>query len=199
MLKLQLHVIIRPRGGDFLYSDLEFQVMKRDIEIAKDLGADGVVFGILKSDGNIDEDRISELVRISSPLAITFHRAFDVAENPFSAIDKLIDLGIDRVLTSGQKRSANEGREMIKELIDHANGKIVVMPGGGITADNFIQLRESTMASEFHLSGKSKVNSQMNYRKSDVSMGGNSESSEFEWYETNYEKVKNIVDKKYST
>ncbi|MCC7306747.1 MAG: copper homeostasis protein CutC, partial [Acidobacteria bacterium] len=117
-LSIKLHVIVRPRGGDFLYSDIELDVMKRDILTAKDLGADGVVIGVLNADGTIDREHTRELVEIARPMSVTFHRAFDMTREPFEAMETLIDLGIDRILTSGQEPGAEKGVELIRELVE---------------------------------------------------------------------------------
>ena len=132
-VSIGLQVMIRPRGGDFLYSDTEFASMKHDIELAKQLGANGVVFGFLTAAGNIDSDRTRVLLDHAKPMNVTFHRAFDMTRDPIAALETLIELGINRVLTSGQEVSALEGAELVHDLLVHANDKIIVMPGGGIT------------------------------------------------------------------
>jgi copper homeostasis protein len=171
-LRIGLHVIIRPRGGDFLYTDLEFAIMRRDIETAKELGADGVVIGLLTADGEVDVERTRQLVELARPLSVTFHRAFDVAREPFAALETLIELGVDRLLTSGQEESVTEGAELIAELVRRAGGRIVVMPGGGFTERNIARLVARTGASEVHLTGFRQVASRMNYRNERVFMGG---------------------------
>ena len=195
LLDINIHVMIRPRGSDFLYSELEFQIMKRDIEIAKDLGIDGVVFGILTDDGLIDEKRIGELIRLSEPLSTTFHRAFDVVKNPLLAIEQLIDLGINRVLTSGQQQTAMIGKDIIKELIDQFGNRIIIMPGSGINELNIQELKNYTGANEFHLSGKSIIKSKMKFRNTLLKMSSTSNISEFERYETDFITVKNVISK----
>ena len=131
-----LNVMIRPRGGDFLFDDDEFATMQSDIETAKAEGADGVVIGLLTAAGEVDAARTRELISLARPLSVTFHRAFDMTPDPFRAIETLIGLGVDRVLTSGQEATVLEGLPLIVELIQRAGNRIVVMPGGGITSRN---------------------------------------------------------------
>lgn len=181
-LDIDINVIIRPRRGDFCYSKLEFEIMKRDIEIAKKLGAKGIVVGILKPNGEIDVERMKEIINVSRPLSITFHRAFDMTSDPFKAFDTLIELKVDRILTSGRMSKAVEGTDLIKELVKRAEDKIIIMPGGGINKDNVKDLLCKTGVNEVHLSAKKKVDSIMNYRNEVVSMGGNIQLSEYENY-----------------
>ena len=126
-------MIIRPRGGDFLFDDDEFAIMRADIETAKAERADGVVIGLLTADGEIDAERTRALIALARPLSVTFHRAFDVTADPFGALETLIGLGVDRVLTSGQEASVLEGLPLIVELMQRAGDRIIIMPGGGIT------------------------------------------------------------------
>ena len=130
-ISIKLNVLVRPRGGDFLYSSLEFETLLKDIKAAKDLGADGVAVGVLTKDGMIDIGRMKEITALAKPLSVTFHRAFDCTANPYDALDALIELGIDRVLTSGTKSSAYEGKEILAGLVKKADGRIIIMPGGG--------------------------------------------------------------------
>lgn len=160
---LQLYPIIRPRGGDFLYSNEEFEVMKRDIQLCKELGCDGVVIGLLQSDGSIDNRRTAALVEASYPLGVTFHRAFDRAANPFEALEDVIACGCERILTSGLKPTAPEGVETIAGLIRQADERIVIMPGSGVRAENIASLAKQTGATEFHSSARTTVASAMEY------------------------------------
>lgn len=171
-INIGLQVMIRPRGGDFLYSELEFEIMKNDINTAKDIGADGVVFGILQNDGTVDMDRCRELIALAQPMNVTFHRAFDMTADPFLSLEALIKLKFDRVLSSGQERTAFEGADLLKELVEKAKNKIIVMPGGGITERNLLKIEEVTKAMEFHVSGRNKVESKMVFRRNNVFMGG---------------------------
>jgi len=171
-LDIKLHVIIRPRGGDFLYSELELEIMQRDIETAKALGADGVVIGLLTADGEVDVPLTRQLVERARPMSVTFHRAFDVAIDPFAALDALIDLGVDRLLTSGQEASAVEGADLISELIRRAGDRLIVMPGAGFNEYNVARILRQTGAREIHVTGFTDVDSGMRYRNERVYMGG---------------------------
>lgn len=179
-LRIKLHVIIRPRGGDFLYSDLEFAIMQRDIETAKALGADGVVIGLLTADGEIDAARTHRLTELARPMSVTFHRAFDVARSPREALETLIDLGIDRILTSGQEESVLEGAELIAQLVTQAGDRIIIMPGGGFSERNVARIVAQTGVKEIHVTGFADVESQMRYRNPRVFMGGTLRPPEYQ-------------------
>ena len=170
-IKIGLQVIIRPRGGDFLYDDLEFEMMKKDIQVAKDLGADGVVLGILTAQGHIDRDRTAQLLERARPMNVTFHRAFDMTVEPIQALEDLIELGIDRLLTSGQQPTAPQGAALIQELVQRAGNRIILMPGGGINEDNIRDLIQQTGVQECHVSGRGAVTSRMEYQNPHVYMG----------------------------
>ncbi len=178
-LSIGLHVLIRPRRGDFLYSDLEFEVMKQDIRVAKQLGADGVVIGILLPDGTIDVARTRELIELSRPMSVTFHRAFDLTPDPFRALDYLLDLQVDRLLTSGQQVTAPKGAELIAELRQRAGDDLILLPGGGINEQNLTALLEKTGVSEFHASAREFLESGMTFRRDDVPMGGSPLTTEY--------------------
>lgn len=193
-LTLPIHALIRPRGGDFLYNDLEFEVMKKDIEYAKEYGADGVVLGVLQADGTIDRKRTEELVRLASPLSVTFHRAFDVTRDPFAALRDIIETGCNRVLTSGQANKAIEGAELIAELVQYAGDRITVLVGSGVNEDNIADLIRVTRAREFHGSAQKRVASAMNYRHSRVSMGGIPQIPEFDISVTDADRVKEMIE-----
>jgi copper homeostasis protein len=150
-LSIPVHVMIRPRGGDFCYSDLEFEVMQRDVAKAVSLGVDGVVFGLLTPEGQVDIERSRILMEIARPLAITFHRAFDVAADPFAAFEDLLTLGVNHLLTSGQQVTAWEGRKLIKLLQGRANGRLRIMAGSGINASNAAALIAATGLHEIHV------------------------------------------------
>lgn len=188
-LKIPIMVMIRPRGADFLYSDHEFGIMKHDIEAAKDLGADGVVFGILKPDGTIDSRRMEKLVKLARPMQVTCHRAFDMTADPVKALDDLISLGIERVLTSGQSDSALMGAPLIRELIKHASKRIIIMPGHGIKEYNLREAVHLTGASEFHMYLVKQVHSAMEFVREDVKMG-KPELSEYGHVVVDEEKMK---------
>lgn len=165
LLDIPIHVLIRPRMGDFCYSDLEFQQMLRDLRLAKDTKTEGVVFGILTPEGNVDIYRTALLVEAAKPLGVTFHRAFDFCVDPFQALDDLISLGVDRILTSGQKNTALEGAPMLKDLIEKADNKVIIMPGSGINSQNLHTLIQQTGAKEFHLSASRFLPSPMLSKK----------------------------------
>ncbi len=193
-LKIGLQVIIRPRGGDFLYDAREFEVMCEDIRAAKDLGADGVVIGCLTAAGDIDTARTAELASLARPMNVTFHRAFDMCRDARKALEDLIALGIDRVLTSGQEASCLEGLDMLAALQRQAAGRIIVMPGGGLTPQNVLKIVQATGVSEVHLSARSSVESGMAYRNGRVFMGGALRPPEFAWKATDAGIVKRVVE-----
>jgi copper homeostasis protein len=193
-LSIGLQVIIRPRGGDFLYSPEEIEVMREDIRMAKELGADGVVLGCLTAEGNIDVPLTSELIQLARPMNVTFHRAFDMCRSAMEALDMLVGLGVDRVLTSGQEASCLEGLEMLAALQRQAAGRIIVMPGGGITLRNVLKIVEATHVSEVHLSARSTIGSKMDFRNHRVFMGGTLRPPEFSWKATDAEMVRPVVE-----
>jgi copper homeostasis protein len=162
-LGIDIYPIIRPRGGDFFYDDAEFIVMKTEILLCKELGCEGVVIGILKLDGSIDKERCKQLVALAYPMHVTFHRAFDRANNPFEAMEDIIQSGCDRILTSGHKPVVMEGAQLLEDLIRQANDRIIIMPGSGIRAANIIDVAKKTGAIEFHSSASIKINSSMTY------------------------------------
>lgn len=162
-LSIELYPIIRPRGGDFLYSEIEFEVMKADIENCKSLGCDGVVIGILNADGTIDKKRCKQLVEIAHPMKVTFHRAFDRTNDPFKAMEDIISIGCERILTSGQKNLAIDGEELLNKLVKQANNRIIIMPGSGVKSDNIETLVKNTNATEFHTSARTFINSKMEF------------------------------------
>jgi copper homeostasis protein len=169
--KVSANVMIRPRGGDFCYTKEDYAVMEADVEIAKRMGANGVVLGLLREDGTIDVERTRDLIQRARPLSVTFHRAFDMSADPFGALEELIRLGVDRVLTSGQERSALEGLDLITQLVARAGDRIIILPGGGITERNVKTILEKSGAREFHVSGSMTVPSRMQYRNTRCFMG----------------------------
>lgn len=160
---VQLFPIIRPRGGDFLYTDEEFEIMLRDVKLFKQLDCDGVVIGMLKTDGEIDIKRNSLLVETAYPMGVTFHRAFDRCKEPLEALEQLVHMGCERVLTSGQQPAAPYGVELITELNKLAEDRIIIMPGSGVRVDNINLLAEKTGCTEFHSSLRGKNNSKMEF------------------------------------
>jgi len=156
-------VMICPRAGDFLYTDEEFEVIKKDIAICKKLGFDGIVCGILNIDGTIDQDRTAQLIELAYPLEFTFHRAFDRCKDPFNALEDLIEYGCDRILTSGQQPNVLEGKSLIKQLIEKADDRITILPGGGLRSSNVAELKAFTGAVEFHTSAKKVLHTKMRF------------------------------------
>ena len=171
LLHIRMNVIIRPRGGDFCYADPEFETMKLDIELCKRAGADGVVIGLLKPDGTVDVERTRVLVELARPLSVTFHRAFDVSRDPFEALEALIGLGIDRILTSGQEPSPLEGLELIAELVRRAGDRIIIMPGG-VSERTVGRIVACCGAREVHGYLPVTVEGRMIHRNPRVFMGG---------------------------
>lgn len=186
---VDLNVIIRPRGGDFLYTPLEVEVMLQDIEMCKNLHVNGVVFGCLTKEGDIDVELLKKLKDAAGPLSVTFHRAFDVCRDPFVALEELIEVGCDRILTSGQESDAVKGIPLLAKLVECAGDRIIIMPGCGVREDNIAYIESKTGAREFHTSARSIVYSKMEYRNENVPMGSSIVSSEFETVETDREKV----------
>jgi copper homeostasis protein len=191
---IRLHVIIRPRGGDFLFDADEFAVMEADVEAAKEEGADGVVIGLLREDATIDEVRTRRLIERARPLSVTFHRAFDMAADPFAALDTLIALGVDRALTSGQEETALEGLPLLRELIERAGERIVIMPGGGITARNVGRIVSEIEPREIHFAALEPVDSDMRNRRSHVFMGGTLRPPEYERAVTSQATIRAVMD-----
>jgi copper homeostasis protein len=190
-----LNVMIRPRGGDFLFDEDEFAVMKSDIEMAKAEGADGVVIGVLTAAGEVDMARTRELVALARPLSVTFHRAFDLAAEPFRALETLIELGVDRVLTSGQEPSVLEGLPLIVELMKRTGDCIVIMPGGGITARNVERIVAAAQPREIHFAALEPAASGMRFRRPHVFMGKELRPPEYDRLESSAATIGAIVAK----
>ncbi|MCY3833070.1 MAG: copper homeostasis protein CutC [Chloroflexi bacterium] len=190
-LRIPVHVMIRPRRGDFLYSDAEFEVMLSDIDAVKSAGAQGVVFGVLMADGHVDVERTSQLVDAARPLSVTFHRAFDMCRDPRAALAELIDMGVDTLLTSGQAPSAAEGMPLIVELVVWVAGRIDIMPGAGIHPGNIARIAEGTGAQTFHFSARETVDGPMRYRKARAVMGD--ENSEYARSYASAERIQKIM------
>ena len=186
---IDINVIIRPRGGDFLYTEAEIQSMLLDIELCKQLGVHGVAFGCLTKEGDIDVPLMKRLIDAAKPLSVTCHRAFDVCRDPFSALEQLIELGCYRILTSGQQSDAVKGIPLLKELVAKAGDRIIIMPGCGVRENNIELIEKETGAKEFHTSARSIGYSRMEYRNENVPMGSSAVSSEFETVETDHKKV----------
>lgn len=194
LIDITLHVIIRPRGGDFLYTPLERKIMLKDIEMARLLGADGLVFGCLDRQGNVDVPFLKELVDAACGLPATFHRAFDMCRDPKEALEAIIDAGCSRILTSGQEANAEKGIPLLADLVKQAQQRIIIMPGSGINEYNIRKIAKETLAKEFHFSAREKNVSDMLYRKESPSMGGDGTIDEYSIYQTIPEKVKKIIE-----
>lgn len=193
-LNIGLYVMIRPRGGDFCYSPLEFEIMKEDVKMAGLMGADGVVAGILLPDGNIDVERMGILKALAGNMGFTCHRAFDMTIDKYKALEELIDLGVDRILTSGGKNKAPEGKGLIKEIIHKASGRIAIMPGSGVNEETILDLRDHTQAKEFHVTGRSLFPGEMKFRNPEVSMGDNITVPEYDQWMTDPKRISKIVE-----
>lgn len=170
---IAINILIRPRIGDFLYSDIEFEQIKNDILVAKQLGVNGIVCGILLPNGEVDTERTAELVELSKPLTFTFHRAFDFTPDPYKALEDIIKTGATHILTSGQKNKAADSVDLLCELVKKAANRVAIMPGSGINADTIKRI-VNTGANEFHMSGVKDVESKMIYRKENLTLNGNS-------------------------
>lgn len=169
--KTRLHVIIRPRGGDFLYTPLEIERMEEDIRICKELGVDGVVTGCLTKDGNVDIEANKRLIELARPMSVTFHRAFDRTANPLQALEDIISLGCDRILTSGQQPKAIEGTSLLAELRQKTDGRITLLAGSGVCEDNIRQIFNATGIREYHFSARISKKSLMANYNHEVYMG----------------------------
>ena len=160
---VSLYPIIRPRGGDFLYTKDEFEIMWQEVKLCKQLGCDGIVIGLLNMDGTIDRVRTSTLIEAAYPMGVTFHRAFDRCKESFEALEQLIEIGCERILTSGQQPSVVDGVDLVAELNKKADDRIVIMPGSGVRKENIKMLAEKTGCVEFHSSLRGKESSKMGF------------------------------------
>lgn len=190
---IKISVMIRPRGGDFCYSEEEFATMLEDVKIYREEGADAVVFGILSPDGTIDEERSARLIGAARPLEVTFHRAFDMTHDASSSLETLIDLGVDRVLTSGLEPTVLEGMHTLASLVRQAGERIIVMPGCGITTRNFDYLHENIKAREYHVLIAKEQQSRMQWRPGHIYMGGLLRQPEFSLLTTDGQAVRSLV------
>ncbi|MET4080079.1 copper homeostasis protein [Pedobacter sp. UYP30] len=179
-LDIEIWPIIRPRGGDFLYTDIEFELILEDTKICKSLRCEGIVTGILKANGEVDEVRMCEVIKLATPMKVAFHRAFDMCLNKEKALEDLIKLGIVRVLSSGGASSAVEGSETLAAMVTQAHGRITIMPGAGVNANNIQELIKKTGATEFHASAKTPVKSEMMFRNTAAKMGTVADEYQYE-------------------
>lgn len=194
-LAIKLNVIIRPRGGDFLYSSEELEVMEEDIRMCERVGVDGVVFGVLTAHGEIDLEANKRLIEASGSMTKTFHRAFDMCADWGKALEDLISLGFDTVLTSGGAATAELGVERLAQLVEQADGRIAVMAGCGVTCDNIAMIQRVSKAPAYHFSARSRVESGMVVRNPDVSMGGTVKIEEYGFNYTDKDKVEECINK----
>ena len=186
---IRIHALIRPRFGDFCYTDYEFQIIREEVRMFGELGAEGVVIGILKPDGTLDVERMGLLMEDAKGMSVTLHRAFDVCVDPYRAMEQAKELGINTILTSGQQDNCYKGKELLRELVEREEGKITIQVGSGVDAQAIRELGPYTKAHAFHMSGKVTVSSAMTYRKEGVNMGMPS-ISEFEIWRTDENKIR---------
>ncbi len=189
---LKIRTLLRPRFGDFCYDDYEFQTLKEEVEMFRELGADGVVIGMLNPDGTLDMERMEVLVNAAGDIGITLHRAFDVCRDPYEALEQCASLGIDTILTSGQKSSAWEGRGLLAKLAEQAAGRVEILAGAGVNPGVIEKLAGCTAVRAFHMSGKKVMDSRMEFRREGVPMGIPG-FSEFEIWQTDREQVRRAV------
>jgi copper homeostasis protein len=190
---IAINVMVRPRGGDFLYTDTEFDSMQHDIRAAKELGADAIVLGLLRANGTVDVERTRQLVELAAPLPVTFHRAIDVSRDLLAALEDVISTGAARVLTSGGQPSVVEGAVMVAKMIVAAKDRIIVMPGCGIRPENVVSILETTGAREVHIALEEELQSGMEFRKAEIPMGG-VDGREYLRFVTSESAVRNVVE-----
>lgn len=193
LTRTRLHIIIRPRGGDFLYSSTEVRIMLADIANARRMGADGVVIGCLDAEGNIDVKTTTRLMEAAQGMSVTFHRAFDMCRNPEEALEDLIRLKCDRVLTSGCQSTAELGIKQLKSLQQQAAGRITLLAGCGVNQQNIAHIAHETGIREFHFSARQEVESPMKFRNPHVSMGGTVRINEYSRPVTTPQKVRDTI------
>lgn len=186
---IRIHALIRPRFGDFCYTEAEFAQIKGAVNAFREMGAEGVVIGNLKKDGTLNMEEMKELMEAAGDMSVTLHRAFDVCVDPYEALEQSISLGIDTILTSGQKGVCTEGADLLRELVEKAGDKITIQIGSGVNAEVIRQMYPLTNAKAYHMSGKVTLDSTMEYRKPGVNMGLPS-LSEFEIWRTDVEKIR---------
>ncbi len=189
---LRKHILIRPRGGDFLYSEAEQALMVDDIRCARDLGADGIVVGALTPEGDVDMAAMKRFVEAAKGMEVTFHRAFDLCRMPYEALEQIVQLGCSRLLTSGQAATALAGVPLLRQLVERAAGRLIIMPGSGVNAENAAQILQATGACEIHASARRPRTSAMIFRHAGVSMGQSS-NNEYSRLETSAEEVRKII------
>ena len=187
--------LVRPRGGDFLYTRVELDCMLEDVDLIRRAGAFGIATGALTPDGSVDAGAMERILKAAGPLSVTFHRAFDMTRDPWEALEGLIDLGVDRVLTSGQARSAPEGQALIREAVERASGRISIMPGGGLRPENVRGFVESTGVEEVHFAALARGESHMTHRNPRPLMGADRVPGEYERVTTDPDLVRGVLEK----
>jgi copper homeostasis protein len=190
LTSLLLYPIIRPRGGDFLYSDDEFRIMLHDVKLCNAIGTDGVVIGMLNPDGSIDKERTKKLVEAAYPLGVSFHRAFDRVKDPVQSLEDVIECGCERILTSGLRPGVNEGYDHLRQLVEWADNRIIIMPGSGLRSSNLEEIAKITRAKEFHSSARLTIPTAMEYTNS----GMNEHLSQISLDEEEVRQMRNILD-----
>ncbi|MFZ1806692.1 MAG: copper homeostasis protein CutC [Cyclobacteriaceae bacterium] len=191
-ISMDLFVMLRPRGGDFCYNNYEFHIMKRDLSQCQRLSVDGLVFGILNEDGTLDKKRCKELIAKARPLKVTCHRAFDMTRDPFEALEDCIEIGFDRILTSGHRLKAIDGVDLIAELVKKANGRIAIMAGSGVNEDTVKEIVKTTGVKDVHFSATAFSDSKMQFRNPHIAAMGDDAGSEFKYRTVDPERVKSI-------
>jgi copper homeostasis protein len=191
-VNMDVYVMIRPRGGDFHYSNYEFHCMKRDIDQCQKISVDGVVFGILNADGTLDKKRCKELIDRARPLKVTCHRAFDMTRDPFEAMEDCIEVGFHRILTAGHQTTALKGVDLIEQLISKAKGRIAIMPGSGVNENTVEELVRKTKATEIHFSATAFRESAMEYRNEAIAGMGSDEGAEFKYRTVDPERIRTM-------
>ncbi|MEQ8304835.1 MAG: copper homeostasis protein CutC [Cyclobacteriaceae bacterium] len=191
-ISIDLFIMLRPRGGDFLYSNYEYHIMKRDLFQCQKLSVDGVVFGMLTAEGRIDKKRSEELIKIARPLKVTCHRAFDMSRDPLEALEDCIEVGFDRILTSGQKPKALGGVDLIAQLVQRADGRIRIMAGSGVNEETVQQVVSNSRVPEIHFSATAFRDSKMQYRNEHIAAMGEEQGSEFQVRTVDPERVRKI-------
>lgn len=186
---IRIHVLIRPRFGDFCYTEEEFILIREAVKEFKKLGAEGVVIGCLKPDGTLNMEQMKILMEEAGDMSVTLHRAFDVCADPYETMEQAISLGIDTILTSGQKNVCALGADLLKELVEKSAGRLTIQAGSGVNAEVIREVHKKTGAAAFHMSGKKTLDSAMTYRKEGVNMGLPS-LSEFEVWRTDEEEIR---------
>lgn len=189
---IRIHALIRPRFGDFCYTDPEFAIIRQAVADFRELGAEGVVFGILKPDGTLNMEQMKELMDAAGDMSVTLHRAFDVCADPYRTLEQAIALGIDTILTSGQKNVCTEGAELLRELVEKSGDRITIQVGSGVSAEVIRRMYPLTHARAYHMSGKVTLDSAMEYRREGVNMGLPT-LSEFEVWRTDQEKIREAI------